>query len=112
MCEEIAIRGKLKNPQVYFTVGLFSMLDAFFDRSLKDILKDLPLEEPVKIAIEHKKGLPGNILNLVLMHEQGKWGKIPWEKLENKFGIDDSIFEAGQLAAIKWSQEIFKFTRD
>lgn len=112
MCEEIATRGNLKEPQMFFTVGLFSMLDVFFDRSLPDILQNLPLAEPVKLAIEHKKGLPGSILNLVLAHEQGKWGKIPWEKLEKQLGIDDNIFEASQLAAITWSQEIFKFTRD
>jgi len=105
MCEEIAIRENLKEPQMFFTVGLFSMLDAFFDRSLSDILQDLPLEEPVKLAIEHKTGLPGDILSLVLAHEQGKW-----EQLEKHLGIDDNIFEASQLAAITWSQEIFEFT--
>jgi len=112
MCEEIAIRGNLKEPQMFFTVGLFSMLDVFFDRSLPDILQDLPLADPVKLAIEHKKGLPGDILNLVLVHEQGKWEEIPWEKLEKQLGIDDNIFEVSQLAAITWSQEIFELTSD
>ena len=111
MCEEIAIKGKLAEPQMYFTVGLFSMLDAFFDKEIQDILKLLPLAEPVKAAIEFKKGLPGNILHMILMHQQGKWEKIPWEKMERKLGIDERAFESCQLAAINWSQEIFNLTK-
>ncbi|MBL4608520.1 MAG: HDOD domain-containing protein [Pseudomonadales bacterium] len=110
MCEEVAVRGKLKEPQMYFTVGLFSMLDAFMDKPISEILKQLPLSEVVNTAIISKKGLPGNILNMVLMHDRGEWDNIPWKKLKTKLGIDDKIFEESQRAAINWSQDIFSLT--
>ncbi|MBV1873086.1 MAG: HDOD domain-containing protein [Gammaproteobacteria bacterium] len=107
MCEEIAIRGKLREPEMYFTVGLFSMLDVFLDKPISEVLEKLPLAQPLKVAIEHKKGLAGNILNLVLIHQRGQWEKIPWLALKEKVNIDDKIVEDSQLAAIGWSQEIF-----
>ena len=110
MCEEIAKRGHLKEPEMYFTVGLFSMLDAFFDKPITEILEHLPLTPSVKDAIESKKGLAGNILNIVLIHQRGEWKKIPWAKLKEKLNIDDKIIEESQLAAIEWSQDIFSAT--
>jgi EAL and modified HD-GYP domain-containing signal transduction protein len=51
MCEELARQADLPEPDSYFTVGLLSVLDAFLDRPLQDIVNDLPLSPALANAL-------------------------------------------------------------
>lgn len=68
-------------PERGFTVGLFSCLDAFFDRSLADIIASVPLSKHITQALLTYKGALGTILHSVIHHEQGRLDCIRWEEL-------------------------------
>ncbi|MFW6001405.1 MAG: EAL and HDOD domain-containing protein [Halanaerobium sp.] len=68
-----------------FTMGMFSMMDAFTDQPLLKVLKDLPLTAKIKIALVKEKGELGEVLKLVKAFEAVEWDKI------NKIQKDHSL---------------------
>ncbi len=72
MCESICpVQGL--SPSQGFTVGLFSVLDAFFDCEIKLLVEDLPLADEIRQALLTKEGPLGKILASVLAYERGEW---------------------------------------
>ena len=71
-CELMA--EKTKKPQVerYFTVGLFSCLDAVMDASMESLLQKLGLELEIETALLKGEGDLGLYLNLVKGLERGQ----------------------------------------
>jgi len=91
LAEDFGIKKKSGD---LFTMGIFSMMDAFMDRPLSEVLKKVPLTDQVKNALLQKKGLFGEILMLVKAFEKANWSKISnitksynlkEEKLYNKY---------------------------
>ena len=76
MCELIARRQNYPNPDVHFSVGMFSTLDAFLDCSLPEALAQLPLSNQVCRALLHHEGQLGSVLNYVLTYETGNWAAL------------------------------------
>jgi EAL and modified HD-GYP domain-containing signal transduction protein len=70
MCEMLAARLGHKDREGFFTVGLFSALDAFLDRPMKEALEMLPLSDEIKNALLHHEGPLGDVLHYVLSYEQ------------------------------------------
>ncbi|MDH5428258.1 MAG: HDOD domain-containing protein [Nitrospirota bacterium] len=60
-------------PGQGFTVGLFSVLDAYFDCEMKQLVADLPLASEILDALLKREGMLGTILEGVLAYEQGDW---------------------------------------
>ncbi len=70
MCECLARKTGKTPVESYFTVGLLSMLDAFFDRPLPSILEDLSLHPSVESALIGHKGDLGEALKALEPYEQ------------------------------------------
>ncbi|PCJ19953.1 MAG: hypothetical protein COB04_05035 [Gammaproteobacteria bacterium] len=105
MCETLSQEGSLNDHEKYFTIGLFSLLDAFFDQEMGDILKNLPLTDEVKNALLHHQGIEGKVLSTVEAFEQARWKNIDWDFLED-LNVDESKLKANLMGAIHWSNEI------
>ncbi|MCP5050494.1 MAG: HDOD domain-containing protein, partial [bacterium] len=77
LCELIAkhIHMEPKSPE-FFLVGLFSLIDVFFDRPMGDILSELPLSTDVKESLLNGSGIFGDVLKFVKAYEQGDWDHI------------------------------------
>lgn len=99
MSELLASAMGLKDLQTFFTVGLFSTLDALLDRPLDEILDALPLSSTVKDALLHHQGLHGDVLHTVLSYEQN-------EGREQIQSLDIDRIRNTYLGAIKWADEI------
>jgi EAL and modified HD-GYP domain-containing signal transduction protein len=70
-CELLAEQGSLKkHSDELFLVGLFSLIDAMLDKSMKDLLGSLPLTTDVKIALVDNIGPYAPVLNAVKYYEQ------------------------------------------
>ena len=54
----------------------FSALDALMDNTMEEILTQLPLAEHISIALLHRQGIHGDILNCVLAYERGEWQQV------------------------------------
>ena len=98
-CENLAYSVNQADPQIAFTVGLFSCLDAFTLKPLDELLTDLPLHPSIKDALLHHKGIYGYLLHAVKAHERALWGKIKWQAL-GKVGLTEDVFERAYQDAI------------
>ncbi len=98
MAEELAKAQKADRPDSFFTVGLFSALDALMDNTMEEILTQLPLADHISDALLHHKGTHGEVLSCVLAYERGQWDQIQPTRL-NRSQIRDCYLTAVQWAA-------------
>lgn len=97
MAELLASACDYENPDAYFTVGLFSALDALMDNTMEEILTQLPLAEHIVGALLHHAGRHGDVLDCVLAYERGAWDEVRCAGLSiNR--ISDCYLEAVQWA--------------
>ena len=73
-CELLApvVGLKERSPDL-FLMGLFSMIEAFINRPMADILQELPLAGDVKNALLGKECRYRDVYELVLAYEKGDW---------------------------------------
>lgn len=100
MAEEMAKRRREECPESYFTVGLFSALDALMDNTMEEILTQLPLADHISNALLHREGDHGEVLNCVLAYERGRWEKIGCTRLTL------SEIRDCYLTALQWAGDV------
>ena len=100
MSEQIAIEMGYREAQKFFLVGLFSVLDVLLDRSMRELLQDLPLQEDISKALLGQGGILGTIISCVLAYERGKWNEI------KALGLDDVLVIEAYLNAISWANDM------
>ena len=98
MCQQLGAAMRQKNVDQFFTVGLFSLIDALMDRPMKDALTDLPLIDEVKDALLHRKGPMARALECVEAYERCDWENTACENLDEK-----NIREAF-LRSVAWTR--------
>lgn len=99
MCELLAKHYKGQSD-TFFTVGLFSTLDALMDRPLADTIKKLPLSPEIKIALTEHQGPAGFALQDALHYERAQW-----EALENS-PVSQEVLVRTYLDSINWAKEL------
>jgi EAL and modified HD-GYP domain-containing signal transduction protein len=100
MCEQLAKLMQQSNSATFFTVGLLSVLDAFMDRPMPNILPALPLADEIVEALLAYEGMLGAILRCVLAYERGDW-----ETVQN-LGCPRDLLVKTYLAALMWATEM------
>nr|WP_298411994.1 EAL domain-containing protein [uncultured Halomonas sp.] len=87
-----------EEPISGFTVGLFSILGAFFKSSLEDIFDNLPLPKVLKDAILDQRGVMGLVLATTLQLEQGELDDLDWAALTEHGLFPENVSQAQQRA--------------
>lgn len=64
----------------HFMTGMFSSIDVLLNRSMGEIVKELPLSTDVREALLGKDNQIRNTLNLVLDYERSNWNEIESKK--------------------------------
>ena len=100
MCEQLARLMQQENSSTFFTVGLLSVLDAFMDRPMSDILPTLPLADEIVEALLAYEGTLGATLRCVLAYERGDW-----EAVQN-LGCRRDLLVKTYLEALLWATEM------
>jgi len=77
--QELAGSNPSLEPDTAFTLGLFSLLDAFMDVSLEDICSRLVLPDNLSEGLLRHEGQYGALLQTLQLIEKGEWNKIPWK---------------------------------
>ena len=80
-CKRLAEKAGYSNADTYFTIGMFSLLDAIMSKSMKSILKSLPLSEEINQCLIYHQGEMGTALDCAIAHEQGEWHMIKFADL-------------------------------
>ena len=102
MCEKLSAFLKPESKDQFYTVGLFSCLDAFFDQDIHQIIENIPLGPEVNNALLEHQGNAGLALDTTLHFENAQWHKLNLELL-GKFGLNikaihEIYYESIQLA--------------
>ncbi|MEM7311371.1 MAG: HDOD domain-containing protein [Planctomycetota bacterium] len=100
MCESLARRAEGPAPSQAFTVGLFSILDALMDTSMRRVLERLPLADELRVALLEREGGLGAVLASALAYERGDWGHVSCLELPR------AEIKGAFLDAIDWVQRI------
>ncbi len=103
MCERLAAYVCDRYTDRCFTVGLFSLLDAFTDQPLDVILKQLPLSEEINTALLAHDGYAGAILRFVVAYEKADWKSVD---TLNALGIPVDVVRNAYLEAIAWTDTL------
>lgn len=103
-CERIAELVEYEKKEDAFLVGLFSNLHLMMDKDLKNLLKDLPINNNIKEALLGEESILRNILDLVLAYEKVEEDKI--KKLCNIIGVDEGKLWDLYFYSLDWSKKI------
>ena len=102
MCELLASAMRSDSPEIFFTVGLFSALDALLDAPMDRILESLPLSDEIERALLYQDGPLGQVLRCALAYERGDWDAATCRDLER------AIIRDAYLGALAWADRAAK----
>lgn len=100
MCQTLGCKESNSNHDVFFTAGLFSILDALVDMPMKEVVKNLPISDELVKALVSQEGIYGKPLRVVMLYERGAWSEID----ENDYSADtlkDAYFDA-----LRWVSKV------
>jgi len=87
--EALALKTPLRQEAAnVFLMGMFSLMDAFLDCPLTDVLEELPLTSEIKQALLGKTSQFNPIYNLVKAYEKADWETF--SSFAQRAGLDES----------------------
>lgn len=86
----------------YFLVGMFSMVDAFLDRPLAEVIGELPLAPPVKAALMGEDNRYRRVLDVVTDYEHGDWRNLAHSTAKLK--VEEKQLPALYMEAVEWAR--------
>lgn len=102
-CELISEKLNYENSASYFTVGLFSSIDAVMLADKEWLLTKLDLKEEINNALLTFEGKEGEVLKLTM--------ELEHQDLENLVLLDDEtqrIYYQSHERAVDWANQLFK----
>ncbi len=99
MCELLAKYYK-GQPEIFFSVGMFSTLDALVDTPLDKLVDKLPLSPELVEALTLHTGAAGSVLRDVLNYERADWSALASSALPTE------VMARTYLEAIHWAKEL------
>lgn len=97
VCELLAQRCRIEGADRFFTVGLFSVLDALLDVTLPDALQHLSLPQDLRDALVSRMGDKGTALQCALRLEAGEAGSVQFRDL------DECELGEVYIEAVEWA---------
>ena len=83
-CELLGKAARKDDLNAYFTVGLFSVLDALMDATMEDIVVQLAVTEDMSNALTAHRGAKGEALKIAVALERGKTETLDLEALPSE----------------------------
>lgn len=88
-----------------FMVGVLSLLDTLFGTPLPELLAELNLADPVRLALLNHQGMLGRLLSIILRSEQNQLVELIAE-LTELHALSLLQFNQAQLQALGWANEL------
>lgn len=102
MCEQLSLSIDKSQKDVFFTAGLFSVIDALMDQPMAEVITQLPLAKVIKDALLEREGIIGEAINCCIAFERADWPNV---KCAN---LDESAIQQAYFNAVIWSNEAAK----
>jgi EAL and modified HD-GYP domain-containing signal transduction protein len=97
--ELLATEARQSDADAFFTVGLFSALDALMDAPMEEVLDTLTLPLELREALSKHSGSKGQALNLAIALERGGLSDF------SPFHIDTRVIANLHQMATQWADE-------
>lgn len=105
-CELVAEKIGLQTEHTdIYLMGLFSLVDAFMNTPMEEILRELPLAEAVKDALLGRASRYSAILQLALAYEEAQWEQC--DTLAARLGLHHEMTPALYHQALHAANQIF-----
>jgi EAL and modified HD-GYP domain-containing signal transduction protein len=101
MCELVGTQIGRQHTTTFFSLGLLSTLDAYFDQPLESLLNGFSLNEELTAALLSFTGTSGQVLQAVIALEQARWDDIDWTFLATH-KISPEFFNEAYQTSIIW----------
>lgn len=88
-------------------IGILSTIDALLERSMEDILAQLPVDKPIKDTLLGKSTLYSSVYNIVLLYERGEFEIA--KQIAQSIQLNFELFPEIYYASINWAEHIFDF---
>ena len=105
-CELIALEKFQSKDNLCFMAGLFSNLDIYMQRDMQSIIKDMPLNEELRVALLTGDNDIGYILRLVKAYENMYIPEI--DIYTSILEIDKATLVDLYFSAIEWANDLIK----
>ena len=92
-----------------FMLGLFSLLDVFLGRSMKELMEELPVEQDLITALIDKESRQAVFIKIVEALEKADWDELG--DLVKRNDINPFCVARNHLAAMQWANEIVLMNR-
>lgn len=112
LMQQSVVRGKLselitdqtplfERKSEAFLMGMFSLIDVVVERSMTEILEQLPLADDIKDALTGEQNNFKDILDLVCKYERGDWNGVPEysKKIDFPMGVLPDFYRM----SVKWA---------
>ncbi len=109
-CELLACQAEMSHRSSdMFLMGMFSMVDAFLDKPMEEILATLPISEEIKGALLGGDNSFRRVYELVLAYERGRWDEV---KRQNAvLGLKEDDTPRIYLQSVEMANQLFRATR-
>ena len=105
-CELMATPAALQSRSSdLYLMGLFSLVDAFFDLPLETILADLPLAEDIKAALLGEENRLRDVYELALAYEKGDWAELG--RRAARLGVEERDIKECYLQSLEQANAVF-----
>jgi EAL and modified HD-GYP domain-containing signal transduction protein len=104
-CELLGAKIRASDASVYYSVGLLSTMDAFFDQPLTEILGSMSLRPDVRAALVEREGPFGAVLSLVEAIQRGELETIDWSMLAD-YDFSPELVNELYLQVIQWQRQV------
>ena len=104
-CELLGRKVKEAEASVFYSVGLLSTMDAYFDQPLEEILGNMSLRPDVKAALLDREGELGAVLALVERMQLGELKAIEWDRLAD-FDLSPQVVNELYMEVIQWQRQV------
>ncbi len=82
----------------YFLLGLFSLIDAYLDKPMEEVVQELPIEDHLKKALQGKEDNLRVGLDIFICIEESRWEDAT--DICRKFGLNEDIIGTLYLESI------------
>ncbi len=103
-CELLAKRNRKSNSSEYFLMGMFSLIDTLLQRSIHQLVKELPLSDEVAATLSGDSTEMTAYLQLAVAYDEVRWDAMI--EGASALEIDFSILNSYYTVARKWSSDI------
>ena len=105
LCELISGKSGLKQRESEsFMMGMFSLIDVFIGRPLKNILAEMPISKDIKGALLGKQNPFREVYDLALAYERADWEVVT--RIAAALGIEEGEIPDIYKSALEWADEI------